>query len=134
MNIDEIVDNFSLFENWEDRYAYLIDLGGRLPVMDDSLKTDATKVRGCMSQVWMVLARDEAGRLSLVADSDAQIVRGLIAVLKAAYDGKTPQGAAAVDIDDVFTKLGLHQHLSVNRRNGFFAMVERIKGFTGLGT
>jgi cysteine desulfuration protein SufE len=130
MNIDEIVDNFSLFEDWEDRYRYLIDLGGRLPLMDASLKTEETRVRGCMSQVWMVMGWDEAHRLSLLADSDAQIVKGLIAVLYAIFQGKTEEEIAAIDIDAIFGRLGLDQHLSPNRRNGFYAMVERIRSFT----
>ncbi len=89
MNIEEIVDNFCLFDDWEDRYRYLIDLGGRLPPMPDELKTEETRVKGCMSQVWMVLEWNKDGRLSLLADSDAQIVRGLIAVLCAIFQTKT---------------------------------------------
>jgi len=131
MNIEEIVDNFGLFDDWEDRYRYLIDLGGRLPPMDDSLKTEQTKVRGCMSQVWMVMGWDENHRLSLLADSDAQIVKGLIAVLRIIFQGKNAEEIAAIDIDQIFGKLGLDQHLSPNRRNGFYAMVERIRLFTG---
>jgi len=130
MNIEEIVDNFSLFEDWEDRYRYLIDLGGRLPLMDAGLKTEETRVRGCMSQVWMVMGWDDARRLSLLADSDAQIVKGLIAVLCTIFQGKTVEEIAAIDIDKIFVKLGLDQHLSPNRRNGFYAMVERIRSFT----
>lgn len=128
MNIEELVDNFSACADWEDKYAYLIDLGGRLPPMDESLKTEATKVQGCMSQVWMLPGwRD--GRLHLLADSDAAIVRGLIAVLLALFTGRTKEEAAAIDVAAAFEKLGLDQHLSPNRRNGFFAMVERIRGF-----
>ena len=130
MDINEIVDNFSLFEDWEDRYAYLIDLGAKLPAMPEALKTPESKVSGCMSQVWMVLSRDSSGRISIMADSDAQIVRGLIAVLKAVFDGKAPEEIRSVDMEDIFGKLGLHQHLSVNRRNGFFAMVEKIRALT----
>ena len=130
MNIEEIVDNFGLFEDWEDRYRYLIDLGGRLPPMPESLKTEETKVRGCMSQVWMVLGWDEKGRLSMLSDSDAQIVKGLIAVLRIIFQGKTVDEIVAIDIDLIFNKLGLDQHLSPNRRNGFYAMVERIRSFT----
>ena len=130
MNIEEIVDNFGLFEDWEDRYRYLIDLGSRLPPMPDALKIEETKVRGCMSQVWMVLGWNEARRLSLLADSDAQIVKGLIAVLCAIFQGKTADEVSATDIDQIFGKLGLDQHLSPNRRNGFYAMVERIRSFT----
>jgi len=130
MNIEEIVDNFGLFEDWEDRYRYLIELGGRLPSMDEALKTEESKVRGCMSQVWMVLGWDKNKRLSLLADSDAQIVKGLIAVLYAIFHGKTASEIATVDIEQIFGRLGLDQHLSPNRRNGFYAMVERIRSFT----
>lgn len=129
MNINELVDNFSLFDSWEDRYAYLIDLGGRLPPMDDALKTENAKVRGCLSQVWMVMGWDDAGRLTLIADSDAQIVRGLIAVVMAIFAGRTRTEIGGQDIDAIFGRLGLDQHLSPNRRNGFFSMVERIKSF-----
>ena len=130
MNIKEIVDNFGVFDDWEDRYRYLIDLGGHLPHMNDDLKTEETRVRGCMSQVWMVMEWDKNHQLSLLADSDAQIVKGLIAVLYAIFQGKTGPEIAATDIDQIFGKLGLDQHLSPNRRNGFYAMVERIRSFT----
>lgn len=130
MNIEELVDNFGFLEDWEDRYAYLIDLGSQLPPMDDSLKTEQSKVRGCMSQVWMILGWDSAGRLTFIADSDAQIVRGLIAVLRVIFAGHTAEEIAKADVGKTFARLGLDQHLSPNRRNGFFAMVERVKGFT----
>lgn len=130
MSIDELVDNFALFDDWEERYRYLIDLGSRLPPMEDNLKTENSKVQGCMSQVWLVLGLDGDRRLTMLADSDAQIVRGLIAVLAAVYAGKTPGEIAATDIDGAFSKLGLDAHLSPNRRNGFFSMVERIRNFS----
>ncbi len=134
MNIKEIVDNFGVFDDWEDRYRYLIDLGGHLPHMDDNLKTEETRVRGCMSQVWMVMRwekdSDKNHRLSLLADSDAQIVKGLIAVLLSIFEGRTAEEIATIDVDQIFGKLGLDQHLSPNRRNGFYAMVERIRSFT----
>lgn len=129
MTIDEIVDNFALFDDWEDRYRYLIDLGGKLPPMPESLKIEENKVRGCMSQVWMVLNWDASTRLTILADSDAQIVKGLIAVLLALYTGKTAEEAKNLNIEDIFSRLGLDQHLSPNRRNGFFSMVERVKTF-----
>src|SRR5580704_11029310 len=101
MNIEEIVDNFGLFDDWEDRYRYLIELGGRLPPMDESLKTEETRVRGCMSQVWMVarweIGRDGNNRIFLLADSDAQIVKGLIAVLLAIFQGETAEAVATAD-------------------------------------
>ena len=130
MNIKEIVDNFGVFDDWEDRYRYLIDLGGHLPHMDDALKTEETRVRGCMSQVWMVMNWDEDHRLSLLADSDAQIVKGLIAVLLSIFQGRTAGEITSINVDQIFGKLGLDQHLSPNRRNGFYAMVERIRFFT----
>lgn len=134
MNISELVDNFAAFDDWEDRYKYLIDLGNTLPVMDGALKTEATKVRGCMSQVWMVPGWDAAGRLTLLADSDAQIVKGLIAVLHAIFSGKTAAEIAQIDVEKEFAALGLDQHLSPNRRNGFFSMVEAVRAFTSRRT
>lgn len=133
MNIEEIVDNFALFDDWEDRYRYLIEIGSKLPPMPEGLKTEQTKVRGCMSQVWMVLEWDAAGKLAILADSDAQIVRGLVAVLWVMFQGKTAAEAQALDVEGVFKNLGLDQHLSPNRRNGFFAMVECIRAFIADG-
>lgn len=133
MTIDELVDNFALFEDWEDRYRYLIDLGAKLPPMDEALKTDHVKVRGCMSQVWMVPGWDAQGRLTLLADSDAQIVRGLIAVLFVIFIGRTAAEIRATDVEGIFAKLGLDSHLSPNRRSGFFSMVEAVKSFGAKG-
>jgi cysteine desulfuration protein SufE len=129
MNIEELANNFGVLDEWEDKYRYLIDLGAALPPMDEALKTEATKVRGCMSQVWMILGLDAQGRLTLLADSDAQIVKGLIAVLGALFAGKTKEEAAGVDVEAAFARLGLDRHLSPNRRNGFFSMVERVREF-----
>lgn len=130
MNIDELADNFNAFDDWEDRYKYLIDIGNSLPHMNDTLKTEHTKVRGCMSQVWMVQGWDDGGRLNMLADSDAQIVKGLIAVLRAIFAGHTKEEIAQIDVAEIFSRLGLDQHLSPNRRNGFFSMVEAVKAFT----
>jgi cysteine desulfuration protein SufE len=130
MSIEDLAENFNALDDWEDRYKYLIDLGNTLPPMDESLKTEAAKVRGCMSQVWMVLTWDNDGRLRLLADSDAQIVRGLIAVLSALFSGKTAEEAARIDVEKDFQRLGLDQHISPNRRNGFFSMVEAVRAFT----
>lgn len=135
MSIEDLVDNFDALDDWEDRYKYLIGLGNELPPMDDSLKTEHSKVRGCMSQVWLVMGWDGQGRLTLLADSDAQIVKGLIAVLVAIFGGRTKEEIQALDVDATFAQLGLDQHLSPNRRNGFFSMVETVKAFTsGLRT
>jgi len=126
-SIEELRENFELFESWEERYRYLIDLGRELPPMDAALKTDATRVDGCLSQVWMLGSPGEDGLMRFLADSDAAIVRGLIAVLLVVYNGRSPDAIATTDIDDLFDSLGLGQHISLNRRNGFFAMVQRIK-------
>jgi len=130
MDIDEIVENFEYLEDWEDRYRYIIDLGRGLPLMDESDKNDRTKVQGCMSQVWMVSRvhpESTPPTITFLADSDAHIVKGLIAILLAVYSGKTPREIMEFDIEDAFGRLGLDQHLSPNRRNGFYAMVERIR-------
>ena len=125
--LHELQENFALFDDWEERYGYLIDLGKSLPNMDDALKTDETLVKGCTSKVWMICETAEGGRLNFIADSDAHIVRWLIAIVLAAYQGKTAPEIEAVDIETAFKEIGLDQHLSPNRRNGFFAMVERIR-------
>lgn len=130
MNIEELVDNFALFDDWEERYGYLIEVGKSLPPMEDALKTSHTLVRGCMSQVWMVISWDSEKRLVIMADSDAQIVRGLIFVLIAIFSGRKKDEIEKINVAAVFQKLGLDQHLSPNRRNGFFSMVEKIREFT----
>lgn len=134
MSIEELADNFAALDDWEDRYKYLIDLGNTLPPLDESLKTDASKVRGCMSQVWLVMGWDGEGKLTLAGDSDAQIVKGLIAVLFAMFSGKTAAEASGLDVEKTFQQLGLDQHISPNRRNGFFSMVEAVRGFTSRRT
>ena len=125
-NLQEMVENFSLFSDWEERYRYLIDLGRTLPEMDNALKTDENLVQGCTSRVWMV-AGVKGGKFHFRADSDAHIVRGLIALLVVAYQDKPVAELTSIDVEGAFKKIGLDQNLSPNRRNGFFAMVERIK-------
>ena len=124
--ISEIQETFALLDDWEDRYAYLIDLGRKLPEFPDDYKNECNLVKGCTSRVWMVLYGTD-NQLSIRADSDAHIVRGLIALVIAAYDGQSFPDARAIDMDQIFTDLGLAEHLSPNRRNGFFSMVERVK-------
>ncbi len=130
--VNELIENFSFFDDWEDRYRYLIDLGKTLPGMPDSEKTEKNLVRGCTSQVWMVSGWDgdpanKDGAYRFDADSDAHIVRGLIAILIRIYNGRTAAEIKQVNIRDLFEKLGLEQNLSPNRRNGFFSIVERIR-------
>ncbi len=130
--VAELIDNFSFLDDWEDRFRYLIDLGRKLEPMDEALKTEENKVRGCTSQVWIVDevrpgTSTQAPTLHFIADSDAHIVKGLIAVLMEIYDGRTPEEILAVDIKGAIGQLGFEQHLSPNRANGLFSMVERIR-------
>lgn len=129
--LDEIKESFDLLEGWEERYRYLIDLGRKLPPMSPTDKNETTKVDGCLSQVWMVgrvgVGRDKEPTLELIADSDAAIVRGLIAILMAAYQRQPLDEIAGIDVSTLFEDLGLGQHISMNRRNGFYAMVSRIR-------
>lgn len=126
VTVDDIIDSLGFFDNWEERYKYIIDLGKELPEMDASLRIDEYLVRGCQSQVWLI---DEwrDGRLFFQADSDAFIVKGLLGVVLAAFNGKTPGEILAFDIDAYFTQLDLLQHLSSTRGNGLKAMVKRIQ-------
>ena len=128
-SLDEILENFMLFSDWEERYQYIIDLGKQLQSLDEAFKTEAFKVRGCTSQVWLVPETDENGNLVFRADSDALIVRGLITILLSAYNGKKPEEILILPIDSIFEELGLENNLSPNRRNGFFAMTEKIKAY-----
>jgi cysteine desulfuration protein SufE len=131
MSIDEIVGNFSLLDEWDDRYRYVIELGRALPPLDDSARTEANKVQGCASQVWLsthVAPGGEAGPvLTFAGDSDAHIVRGLIALLFAIYSGKSARDILASDAVTIFDRLGLREHLTPQRSNGFRSMVERIR-------
>ena len=123
---DEIIDSFSLFSEWLDRYQYLIDLGRKLPVLDDAEKTDDKLLAGCQSQVWLLLEGD-AGQVTIRANSDAAIVSGLIALLIQVYSGCTAQQIA--DTEPYFIqKIGLSDHLSPTRANGLHAMLGAIKG------
>lgn len=131
LTIDELADNFSLFDDWEDRYRYIIDLGRKMEPLPDEAKVPANKVEGCMSQVWLVHeVKQENGEPRLVfrADSDAHIVRGLLAVLLILFSGKTPRQILAVDADAELAKLDLDQHISPNRRNGVASVVQTIRG------
>ncbi len=123
---DDIVDTLSFFDSWEDRYKYIIDLGKELPAMDDSLHTDDRLVRGCQSQVW-IDTNVEDGKLQIAVDSDAFIVKGLLGVVLAAYNNKSPEDVLAFDIDSYFDQLELMNHLSPTRGNGLKAMVSRIR-------
>ncbi|MCA9493319.1 MAG: SufE family protein [Myxococcales bacterium] len=128
-SVEDLIDDFELFDDWEDRYAYLVDLGKRLPALPEEERTEQAKVQGCTSQVWFVRRPSEDGRLRWDGDSDASIVRGLVAVLHVLFDGLTPGEAHALDVEAIFGRIGLERHLSVNRRNGFYAMVGRLRSW-----
>lgn len=129
MDIDELAETFEMLGDWEERYRYLIELGRKLPPMPEAEHDEAHKVRGCMSQVWLAHTRHDGppATLEFRGDSDAHIVKGLIALLLALTSGRTPREILALDMAAAFTRLGLEQHISMNRRNGFYAMVERIR-------
>ncbi|HMK90261.1 MAG TPA: SufE family protein [Methylocystis sp.] len=131
MAIDEIIDNFELLDEWDDRYRYLIELGRTLEPLPQEAYSEANKVRGCASQVWLDVrvAQDRDGRkiLTLRGDSDAHIVRGLVAVVLALYSGRSTEDIVATDAQPLFQRLGLAQHLTPQRANGLRSMVERIK-------
>jgi cysteine desulfuration protein SufE len=129
--IDEIIENFELLEEWDDRYRYVIELGRTLPPLPDGARNDANKVQGCASQVWLDTSVKPNGGsgpvLTFVGDSDAHIVRGLIAILFALYSGKGAKDILASDAVALFEKLGLRDHLTPQRSNGFRSMVDRIR-------
>jgi cysteine desulfuration protein SufE len=129
INIADIVSDFEFLDEWEDRYRYVIELGRTLPPFPEEKRDDAHKVRGCASQVWFAFERDggEDPRLTFYGDSDAHIVRGLIAILLALYSGRRASEVMAIDPEKVFGQIGLRDHLTAQRSNGLSAMVSRIR-------
>ena len=127
--IDEIIADFELLDDWEDRYRYLIELGRALPDLPPEDMTEETKVRGCVSQVWLVSETDDAKppHLSFRGDSDAHIVKGLVAIALALFSGRTPPEIQEIDAEALFRRLGLQEHLTPQRSNGLRSMVARIK-------
>jgi len=128
MTIEDIRADFALLDDWEDRYRYVIELGRALPAFPEALKTDANKVRGCASQVWLVTEPGQGGRaIHYRGDSDAHIVRGLIAILLRLYSDRTPAEIVSFDARAAYDRLGLGGALTAQRSNGLFSMVERIR-------
>lgn len=129
MTIDELIEEFDDLGDWADQCEVLIDMGRELPPMDESLKTEHTKVHGCQSNVWMVatLSEDAQPVIELIADSDAMIVKGLLSVILLSFSGRTPQEILNVDIEGIFRRLGLDRHLSTARKNGLAGMVKRVR-------
>ena len=128
--IDEIRENFELLEEWDDRYRYVIELGRTLESMPDAEHSAANKVQGCVSQVWLSKTLERGGKepiLKYLGDSDAHIVRGLIAILLTLYNGRTPNEILSTDATGVLDEFGFRDHLTPQRSNGLRAMVERIR-------
>jgi cysteine desulfuration protein SufE len=129
MSIDDILDDFAYLDDWEDRYRYVIELGKAMPPLPEDDHIEANKVRGCASQVWLISKTDGSNPpvLTFCGDSDALIVRGLIAILVTLYSGRTASEIASIDPEAIFAKIGLRDHLTAQRSNGLSSMVARIR-------
>lgn len=126
-DLDDLAEDFDLLGDWEEQLQYVLELGRALPDLPEAERTEANKVRGCASQVWVVAEREPDGRLIFRADSDAQIPRGLIAVLLRLYSGRTPEEIRATDPQVAVQRLKLESMLTSQRANGLASMVERIR-------
>ena len=128
-NIQDMIDDFAFLDDWEDRYMHVIDLGKGLAPLPDGAQSDENKVKGCASQVWLVSHKSE-GIWTFAGDSDAHIVKGLVAIVLEIFSGRSAAEIAALDANDILSKLGLSEHLSAQRSNGLAAMIGRIKSET----
>ena len=128
VTLEDVLDAFEFLDDWEERYAYIIDLGKQLPAFPEDEKTEDNYVHGCQSQVWLIHFQDDnSGKLYLMIDSDAMIVRGLAAIILIALNGKNPRDLLTTDIDELFERLDLFRHISPTRGNGLRAMVGKIR-------
>ena len=126
--LDDVLEGFEFLDDWEERYAFIIDLGKEIPEFPEDERREANYVHGCQSQVWLIHHYDEgSGKLYLLIDSDAIIVRGLAAIILVALNGKSPRDLLATDIDELFEQLDLFRHISPTRGNGLRAMVGKIR-------
>lgn len=125
--LDEIISDFDLIEDWDERYRFLIELGRGLKPFPEAARTEDNRVKGCASQVWLLTDRDHDGLMHFRGDSDAHIVKGLVRLTLAIFDGKTPFDVLSTDAFAVYAQLGLAQHLTPQRSNGVRSMVERIR-------
>ncbi len=128
MTIEELIDNFSFLEGWEEKYQYVIDLGHKLEPLDEKYKTDDWKVKGCQSQVWLV-PQIQNGVFHFKGDSDAILVKGIISIVLLIYNDKSAAEIKNIDVTKIFVKLGLEENLTPSRRNGMLSMVEKIKQY-----
>jgi cysteine desulfuration protein SufE len=125
--LDDVLEGFEFLDDWEDRYAFIIDLGKQLPAFPDDERREENYVHGCQSQVWLIHHYNASGKLYLLIESDAIIVRGLAAIILIALNGKSPRDLLATDIDELFEQLDLFRHISPTRGNGLRAMVGKIR-------
>lgn len=125
----EVIENFEFLDDWDTRYAYLVELGEALPALDDAFRTEANRVQGCMSKVWVCPLSDQSDprRLHFVGDCDTAIIKGVLALLIELMSGRTPEEIAALDLDHLFDELKLADHLSPNRHFGIYSIVELMK-------
>jgi cysteine desulfuration protein SufE len=126
---EEVIENFEFLDSWEARYAYLVELGEALPPLDDAYRVEENRVQGCMSKVWVCPIPDEhrEGALTYVGDCDTAIIKGVLALVVRLLSGRTPDEIAELDLDDLFEKLNLAEHLSPNRHFGIYSLVEMMK-------
>ena len=129
-SFDDIIADFAFIDDWDEKYRYLIDLGKRLEPLADAERSDANKVRGCASQVWLV-TEEEDGKLTVRGDSDAAIVRGLVGVVIALFGGRTREEIRALDADAKLAELDLSDHITPQRSNGVASMIRRLKAEAG---
>lgn len=127
IEIEDLVEEFDLLDDWEQRYRYLIDMGKALPPLPDAERTEASRVQGCVSQVWLIVEPGESDHLKFRADSDAHIVRGLAALLLRLYSERSREDILSVDAREVLARIGLSEHLSPQRSNGLASMIGRIR-------
>ena len=122
--INRLIEEFESFDDWEEKYSYIIELGKKLPKLDEAEKVESNKVNGCVSQVWLVIKQNHE-KLYFYADSDAMIVKGLLAIVLRVYSGKSKDQINKINFEQVFTKLDLKNHLSPSRSNGLFSVIRK---------
>ena len=125
-NLDEIVDTFEFLDDWDQRYEYLVEMGEQLPTMPEHLKTEDNRVKACMSKVWIFMHEEEGG-IHIQGDCDTSVIKGVLALLINLCQGKTAQQIQQIDMDEIFQRLNLEDHLSPNRHVGVYAMFELMK-------
>ena len=128
-SLERIAETFEFFEDWEDRYHYLTEIGQRIPALPEACKVPENQVHGCVSNVWIVADRDDplTPLVSFRADSDTPVIKGILAILLAVYSGKSADDIDGIDADGIFAQLGIYDHLSPNRHVGVYAMIEKIR-------